>query len=312
MQVVPASASRPALRSPVTYNVSSGSWTADSAVRASDGTLAIDRTFASAILGQTVSISVLVPSDYLTSGLDYPVVWHMHGLQQYPGGTNNRYGSGWYQAVYGNAVRAGKIRPHITVFPSGMNYSMWIDDDQGALLIERYLILEVLPWVRANYRTLTEAQYNAVTGFSMGARSALYQAIKRPDVFGSAISYGAPLYDENAPFASRNDVDDWGPYILSPTETYTAAECARWLECSPQGWLTRNATKPRMWINYGVSDGLTEQLNIDFMALLDSHSIAYTTATPVSGAGHNAQQCWASNDAQNALEWLEAGFAGGA
>lgn len=288
----PASAPRrPALRSPVTYAVSSGAWQSDSAVRASDGSLAIDRTFASVILGQTVSISVLVPADYLTSGLDYPVVWHMHGLGQYPSGANNRYAASWYPAVYGNAIDSALVRPHITVFPSGCNYSMWIDDDQGALLIERYLILEVLPWVRANYRTLTDARYNVVTGFSMGARSAVYQALKRPNVFGSAVSYGAPFYAQDADFAARSDVDQWGPYILSPTEAYTAAERARWHECSPQGWLTRNATKPRLRIAYGEDDGLTDQLNVDFLALLDSHSIPYTTADPVTGAGHNAQQC---------------------
>lgn len=300
----------PALRSPVTYAVNSGAWQSDAAVRASDGVLAVDRTFVSQILGQTVSISVLVPADYLTSGLSYPVVWHFHGLGVHPSGQNNRYASGWFPAVYGNAVRGGLVRPHITVFVSLLNNSMGIDDDQGALLVERYVRLEAVPWVRANYRTLIEPRYNVGAGFSMGARAATYYAFKHVDWLGGAHSYGAPFYAADANFAGQSDVLDWGPYILSPTQAYTAAERARWQECSPQGWLTRNATKPKLRINYGATDGLTSGLNTAFMALLTSTGIPYATGTPIPSVAHSASGCWTSADGQLALAWIESVFAG--
>lgn len=310
MRARSSTTSRPPLRSSVTYSVTPGSWQADADVRTSDGTLAIDRTFFSAILNQTVSISVLVPADYLTSGLDYPVVWHFHGLGQYPGGQNNRYAATWYPAVYGAAVRSASVRPHITVMVNLLNYSMGIDSFDGALLVEQYFIRDVIPWVRANYRTLTAARYNVCAGFSMGSRAGVYYAFKYPTIFGGAHSYGAPFYADTANFAAQNDVDDWGPYILSPAQNYTAGERARWLACSPQGWLTTYTTKPKLRINYGATDTLTNTLNTTFMSLLTNNSIVHTAGTPIVGVGHDASDCWTNDDGQTALTWIESVFAG--
>lgn len=308
------STSRPSPRNPVTYSVTPGAWQSDAAVRASDGTLAIDRTFFSPVLNQTVSISVIVPADYLTSGLDYPVVWHMHGLGQYPTGTNNRYAASWYPAVYGNAIRSALVRPHITVFINILNNSMGINDDIGALLVESYVLKDVIAWVRANYRTLTAPKYNVLAGFSMGSRAGVYYAFKYPNIFGGAHSYGAPLYASDADFASRSDVLDWGPYILSPpingVSPYTPAERARWHLSSPQGWLTTWPTKPKLRINYGASDSLTLTLNTDFIALLTSNSITHTVGTPIPSVAHSASGCWTSSDGQLALAWIESVFAG--
>lgn len=310
MLAAPAIAARPAPRATVRYNVTASAWSpGDAAIKASG----IDQTFVSSILGQTVSISVMVPSDYDSSGLDYPVVWHLHGLSTAGGSApNNRYAATWYPQVYGNAVRDQLVRPHITVFVNGLNYSMWMDDDQGAMLVERYVMLEALPWVQANYRTLTAAQYNVTAGFSMGFRGALYLALKYPETFGGSAGYGAPLYASDADFAARSDVDDWGPYILSPTEAYTAAERARWQECSPQGWLTRNSVKPKLRINYGATDTLTSGLNVTFLALLTSNGIAHVAGTPVPGVAHSASGTWGSADGQLAMAWIESVFAGAA
>lgn len=302
---------RPEPRTPVTWSVPAGGWQADPAVRASDGLLSIDRTLSSAILGQTVSVSVLVPASYLTSGVDYPVVWHLHGLNPYPAGQNNRYAAGWYPQVYGAAIRSGIVREHITVLPNGFNRFMWIDDYQGAVLVEQFLLRELLPWVQAQYRVLTEPRYNVLTGFSMGARAAAYYAFKRPDLFGGAATFGAPFYDADADFAAESDVDQWGPEVLSPGEDYSPAQRARWLACSPQGWLHAYGTTPRLRINYGAEDGLTDELNEAFMALLEAEGVPFDRGDPITGAGHNAREVWTSSDGQAALAWMETVFSNG-
>lgn len=282
----------PSVRSPVTYEITSGVWQSDAAVKAQSGGWLIDRTLYSRVFKRNISISVLVPATYSETSVNYPVNWHLHGL----GGSGNRYGASWYPAVYGNAVRADQCPEHITVFPNGLDYSMWIDDDQGALLVEQYLMKDVIPWVRANYRTRTEAKYNAISGFSMGGRAATYYGFKYPNMFGCVASYGAPYYDMNADFKSRSDVLQWGPFILSADQSYTDSERDRWNECSPQGWLTAHSIKPAIRINYGEIDNLTLTLNETFKTLLTSSSIPFSTGTPVPSVAHSASGCWTSTD----------------
>ena len=43
------------------------------------GTVTV-RTFHSQALGEDRSVLVYLPEDYLTSGLDYPVIYYLHGV----------------------------------------------------------------------------------------------------------------------------------------------------------------------------------------------------------------------------------------
>lgn len=267
----------------------------------------VNATFTSAILGQTAGLCLMLPADYYRTTQDYPVVWNMHGLSQT--GVNEGYIAASHPGVYGAAVRARTVRPHITVFPSGCNWSMWMNNFDGSLRIEQYIMQEVIPWVRANYRARTDRNSNVCSDFSMGSRAALYYAFKYPDVFAGAHAYGPPVADDSYDFAGDSVVANWGPYVLSPGGDYTTKERARWKACSPQGWLTAFSVKPKLRVVYGASDP-NRTVGNTFKTLLTSNGIAFDTVADLAGVAHVASAYWTNADAQNAFAFYERCFAG--
>lgn len=303
-----------------TANVAAAEWT-----RATDATCGIranpDTTLVSTTLGRTVSLSVCLPIDYDTSGINYPVVWHLHGIQ----GTN-RTGAGWWQARYQRARLAGLCRAHITVFPNGLNWSMWADNFDGSMLMYRFLRHELWQHIHATYRTLGEApRYNVLTGFSMGGRGALAhalrdrtQAYREPSIHAQHYSgvavYGFPAGDETQDFDSSTD--GWAPAVVYPGAAPTNVERQQWRANSPQGWIDAAALSGYpVRVRYGVGDTLKNGAG-PIKTLLQNAGTAldWPANSDLPGvSAHNAQEYWAGtdNDSDAMFAFYEARFAGG-
>lgn len=299
----------PSPPSSILYNVVSGSWQSEVASVGANYVDMTDSTFYSKVLRRTVSYSVGLPSDYGSSGLDYPVVWHMHGQQTYPG-ANNRYLSANWPARYGFAVRDAFVRQHITVFINGLNYSMYVDNYDKSVQFETMFLTELIPLIRATYRTLGAApQYNALMGFSMGGRGAIYYAMKHDDKFGGCAAYGPPLYDEFYDYQNDGSLT-WPALVISPDGLWTADQAEVWRLNSPQGYLKKDHSRLKLRLVYGDSDALRNTTGAPFKARLDTLNIPYTTVTDLVGVSHTAANYWTNADSSNAFAFVETIFAG--
>lgn len=300
-----------------TANVAAAEW----ASRATDPVLGIranpDTTMFSKALGETVSVSVCLPIDYDSSGINYPVVYHLHGIS----GTN-RLGSSFWQPRY-QAARAAGVRPHITVWPNGLNWSMWADNFDGGNMMQRFLRYELPAWVHANYRTLGyDSRYNILTGFSMGMRGALALAFKaaaqnwddpiaHPHWYGGVAGYAPPCGDSDTSFAS---MDAWGPPVVSPARTYTTTERAQWRSQSPHDWIDGYGdalSRVAIRVRYGSADGLSSSIT-SMLAQLDAESVPYDTPVGnlLAGITHSASAYWNDADALDTFAVYESVFAG--
>lgn len=138
-------------------------------------------------------LSVYVPEDYDTSGLDYLVLYLLHGST----GTNRTFlGAGYAGAMSGIKVNEfvdrltadGKIKPLIVVLPH---------DTRGGpepfAALEDHLDREVIPFVDRAYRTLPKREARAMSGHSRGARISLAFAFSHAERISLIGAYAADL-----------------------------------------------------------------------------------------------------------------------
>jgi len=150
--------------------------------------------------GQRV-FSIYLPEEYASNPTkNYPVVYFMHGL------------GGDFQTaeamlpMLNTLIERGQIMPMIVIGmdastppiftgldPDGTWYinSTFVNNGQ----FEDYIFNQLIPYVEANYRTLTDYTSRAVMGHSMGGFGALYLGLRHPDKFISIASdSGTPFW----------------------------------------------------------------------------------------------------------------------
>jgi enterochelin esterase-like enzyme len=124
----------------------------------------------------------------------YPVLYIQHG-----GGEDE---TGW--AVQGrtdiildNLIAAGKARPMLVVMANGNvqtpgargGYSR-----AGMAGFENELLNNIIPFVEANYRVLTDAPHRALAGLSMGGGQAFFVGLGNKERFGSIGVFSTGLF----------------------------------------------------------------------------------------------------------------------
>jgi S-formylglutathione hydrolase FrmB len=148
-------------------------------------------------LSQPVHVNVLLPENYATSSVRYPVLYLFHGTS---GGADD-----WLTS--GNAAAATDAYPMIVVMPdAGFNldgggwFTNWTDQKThlGASNWETFHVEQMVPWIDANLRTIATRSSRAVAGLSQGGFGAFSYAARHPDTFASAGSFsGAPDISSN-------------------------------------------------------------------------------------------------------------------
>ena len=140
--------------------------------------------FQTAAIGWNPGVNVLLPDDYRTSGLRYPVLYMFHG-------GNDDFRQFDFLGI--RDLTAGK--PIIVVMPDGGHagwYSNPVSSFVGPRNWETFHIAQLLPWIEANFRTFAEYDGRAVSGFSMGGFGALKYAAKYYGHFASVSSHSGP------------------------------------------------------------------------------------------------------------------------
>ncbi|MDM4718243.1 alpha/beta hydrolase-fold protein [Micromonospora sp. WMMA1363] len=121
-------------------------------------------------------IRIFLPADYATDpGRRWPVAYFLHGGSGSPD-----------DAAAAPALRSNSM---ITVAPDGGRkgwYADWVMQNTalGAANWETFHTNQVIPYIDANLRTLTDRSHRAVIGLSMGGYGSLHYAEARPDLFG--------------------------------------------------------------------------------------------------------------------------------
>ncbi|MDT8912026.1 alpha/beta hydrolase-fold protein [Amycolatopsis sp. PS_44_ISF1] len=132
-------------------------------------------------------IRIVVPGSYYTDpGRRFPVFYFLPGVGDDPGRPGLAY----------PALLAA--RQMITVIPDGGLrgwYTDWARQDTaaGAQKWETFHLGQVVPFIDANFRTVTARTGRAVGGLSMGGFGALNYAENHPELFSQAVSLSGAL-----------------------------------------------------------------------------------------------------------------------
>jgi len=138
------------------------------------------------------SLYIYLPSSYTSSNKNYPVMYYLHG---YGGKTSEADAIG---RKLENYIRADKAEEMIVVGINGNNQfdgSFYANSPVTGNWRD-FVVNDVISYIDDNYRTLAQAEYRGIVGFSMGGYAAINIAFKHPDSFKHLFSLSPGLFDE--------------------------------------------------------------------------------------------------------------------
>jgi len=154
--------------------------------------------YPSALLKETRKIWIYTPPGYATSDQKYPVLYLLHGSGDLEGGWVEE---GQANFILDNLIAAGTAKPMIVVMPRGhVLADAQIDREKNNDVLQRVLYTEIVPYVDAQYRTLTDRGNRAIMGLSMGGGQTLRFGLQNTGLFATviglspAIRYPADAY----------------------------------------------------------------------------------------------------------------------
>jgi enterochelin esterase family protein len=158
--------------------------------------------YASKSLGYTRRLTVYTPPGYdANTRARYPVLYLFHGA--------NADETAWTRLgrvnlILDNLLAAGKIRPFVVVMPFGYgappgSAPAGRGGSFGTVVAEfsRDLLGDVLPFVDARYRTLTDREHRAIAGLSMGGMESLEIGLNHLDLFSQVGGFSPALTPAN-------------------------------------------------------------------------------------------------------------------
>ncbi len=147
-------------------------------------------------MDKQISNLVILPDDYNSQNISFPVVYLLHGA----GGDYTN----WVTKV--PAIKAyADTHNIIIVCPDGGVTSWYFDSHiDPSMKYETYISQELINAVDQSYRTIANNKARAITGLSMGGHGAFYLAFKHPDIWGAAGSMSGGL--DLRPFPNNWDL----------------------------------------------------------------------------------------------------------
>lgn len=141
------------------------------------------QTYFSEPLKRLRRLRVYTPPGYeQDASKHYPVLYLFHGT----GDTEATWTEfGHAHLILDNLIAAGKSLPMLMVMPDGHADLQEEEGDHKANFIkfEADMLGSILPFVEANYRTITTPSGRAINGLSMGGMQSLEIGLNHPDLF---------------------------------------------------------------------------------------------------------------------------------
>ncbi|MEC3919359.1 alpha/beta hydrolase [Nocardia sp. CDC160] len=129
--------------------------------------------------------TVLLPTDYQTSGKRYPVLYLLHAGN----GITARSSAGYEWLDRTDLAEFTADQDVIVVMPTQPELSFFMDARDGSCRGESRFMRELVPAVDAEYRTVADGRHRAIAGVAPGGLSAFYLAARYPDMFAAAGSF---------------------------------------------------------------------------------------------------------------------------
>lgn len=147
----------------------------------------VHKTYDSKTTGLTRGVNIILPPNY-DEFKKYPVVYLLHGIF---GNEYSMLDGNYLAEISGNLAAEGKAKEMIIVLPdmfakTDKNQQPTLTQE-GMLIYDNFindLVNDLMPFIQDNYSVLTGRENQAIAGFSMGGREALYIGFTRPDLFG--------------------------------------------------------------------------------------------------------------------------------
>ncbi len=144
---------------------------------------------------------VYTPAEYRTNpGKRFPVLYLQHGSFEDETGWSSQ---GHVNLILDNLIAEGNAEPMIIVMENGYAYKP-NPSGQGRPMsvFEDVLITEVIPMIDTEYRTLSDREYRAIAGLSMGANQTMRITMNNLDKFSH---YGGFSGTSNYPSSDKID-----------------------------------------------------------------------------------------------------------
>lgn len=143
--------------------------------------------------GETRWIWIYTPPGYAASKKKYPVLYLFHG--------SNDTAGGWVLAghanyVLDNLIAEGKAEPMVVVMPFGHAVPFGSPKEiqaKNTETYERYVLEDVMPHVKAEYRVEGGRARTAIAGLSMGGGQALSIGLGHLDLFSAVGAFSAAV-----------------------------------------------------------------------------------------------------------------------
>lgn len=144
--------------------------------------------FTSNTLGRDYVYNVYLPDGYDESGLNYPVLYLLHGNL----GTEQSWvGPGRIQQTADALIQANKIHAQIIIVPADPKF-WWADGAEEKALTA--FIEDLVPHVDSNYRTLARREGRSIAGYSAGGFGTVNIALQHPEMFAAAAPLSPAVY----------------------------------------------------------------------------------------------------------------------
>jgi predicted alpha/beta superfamily hydrolase len=123
----------------------------------------------------------------------YPVLYLQHGWGEDETAWSNQ---GHANLIMDNMIAEGKIKPFIIVMTYGMTNDVKIGGMANFKIepFQTVLIDELIPYVDANFRTISDQPHRAMAGLSMGGIETHTITLARPDVFSHYALLSGGMY----------------------------------------------------------------------------------------------------------------------
>jgi S-formylglutathione hydrolase len=202
-----------------------------SAALAEEGQL-IQTTISAPSLGNNLfediteqSIIIYLPPSYDTTNLNYPVVYFLPGFST----PNTDFINGSFQGYrlknsMDDLIQREIIKEMIVVIPNGLTFllgSYYVNTSVTGNW-EDYMTRDLIDYMDANYRTLSDANSRGIAGHSMGGFGALNLAMLHPNVFCATYGLSPGLFD-------LNGLNDQGMFSSQTKINQFIAKLDEWL-----------------------------------------------------------------------------------
>ncbi len=156
----------------------------------SQGTIKQDSLFSNS-LGYYKKVNLYLPQGYNPAGTTrYRVIYFLHGA------TGNQASNSDMYAILDSLIANNIIQPVIIVKPDASYPGYWGSFYTNSSLygmFEDYMVLDLVQFIDANYKTIADRDHRCIMGYSMGGFGSIKLSFKHSTLYRAAASHSGLL-----------------------------------------------------------------------------------------------------------------------